>query len=78
LEDAMASVQNAVPLILHLHKRIAEKVMHIVYIISIDEALNDNKDARLRHAKRIENEINRLRLLIQYYTAVNKGWEREG
>jgi hypothetical protein len=58
VEDAMTSVENSVPCILYLQKRIVEKVMHMLYIISIDKASKDNTSACLRHAKHIENEIN--------------------
>jgi exonuclease III len=55
VEDAMVRVENGVPCILHLHKRIVEKVMHMLYVISIYEASNDNIAARIWHAKSIEN-----------------------
>jgi hypothetical protein len=43
---AMASLENALPCILHLHnKRIEEKVMHMLYIISIFEASKNNTAA---------------------------------
>jgi hypothetical protein len=55
---AMIKVQNAVPFILHLHKRIIEKIMSLVYALCLNEHSKDNKQQRLEYAKNMSDFLN--------------------
>jgi hypothetical protein len=48
----MIKVQHTVPCILHLHKRIIEKIMSLVYALYLNELSKDNKQQRLEYAKK--------------------------
>jgi hypothetical protein len=52
------SVEDAVPNILHMHKRLIEKVMTLIFVLTLDEASASNKGKRARKAKEIEKIIN--------------------
>jgi hypothetical protein len=55
---ALVKVDNCVPCILHLHKRIIEKLLTMVFCASLDEISTSNKAARKRQAKKISEYIN--------------------
>jgi hypothetical protein len=47
-----------VPCILHMHKRLIEKVMTLIFVLTLDEASASNNGAREKKAKEIEKIIN--------------------
>jgi hypothetical protein len=51
-------VENCVPCILHLHKRIIEKLTTMVFCASLDEISTSNKEARKLQAKKISEYKN--------------------
>jgi hypothetical protein len=56
--QAMVLAEHQVPCILHLHKRVMEKIMSMIYSISLDEVLKTNKNARKRQVGNISGIIN--------------------
>jgi hypothetical protein len=56
--QSMVEVDNQVPCILHMHKKILEKIMMMVYCTSLDEVSTSNKEARKIQAKKISDIIN--------------------
>jgi hypothetical protein len=55
---ALVKVDNCVPCILDLHKRIIEKMTKMVYYASLDEVSTINKTARKRQARKIAGFMN--------------------
>jgi predicted butyrate kinase (DUF1464 family) len=56
--NAMVVKENQVPCILHLHKRVMEKITSMIYSISLDEVLTTNKNARKKQAAKVSAIIN--------------------
>jgi hypothetical protein len=56
--NTMVLVYNQVPCILHLHKQVMEKIMYVIYSISLDEVSTTNKNARKRQAGNIAGITN--------------------
>jgi hypothetical protein len=58
LNVSKSRVEDAVPCILHMHKRIIEKVMTLIFIIALDEASSTNKSTRAKKVADMEHHIN--------------------
>jgi hypothetical protein len=58
LSRSKSSVKDTVPCILYMHKRLIEKVMPHIFMLSLDEASARNKGAREKKEKKIEKIIN--------------------
>jgi hypothetical protein len=56
--NTMVLAENQVTCILHLHKRVMEKIMSIIYSISLDEMSRTNKTTRKCQARNISDIIN--------------------
>jgi hypothetical protein len=56
--NAMGSLEDSIPCVLHLHKRVVEKIIEILFIHSINNNGNDTDSGRLRHAKKLEFWVN--------------------
>jgi hypothetical protein len=53
-------VDNQIPCILHVHKRVLDKLMTMIFCVSLDEVSTTNKAARKRQCKNIAQYINTL------------------
>jgi hypothetical protein len=51
------NIENAMPCILHLHKRVIEKIVSLVFLRSLSEQ-ESNKAARFRHTVLVGNWLN--------------------
>jgi hypothetical protein len=56
--NMMVLADNQLQCILHLRKRVMEKIMSMIYSISLDEVSTTNKNARKRQAGKIAEIIN--------------------
>jgi hypothetical protein len=56
--NAMGSLEDYIPFVLNLHKRVVEKIIEIIFIHSINKNGNDTDSGRLRHAKKLEFWVN--------------------
>jgi hypothetical protein len=56
--NAMGSLEDSIPCVLHLHKRVAKKIIENLFINSINKNGNDTYSGRLRHAKKLEFWVN--------------------
>jgi hypothetical protein len=70
--NAMCKAEHQLPCVLHLHKRVIEKVMTMIYCVSLDEVLTTNKNARKRQIVKIAHIIN----TIAYGTRTDPGTYR--
>jgi predicted nucleic acid-binding Zn-ribbon protein len=57
VSTAMMKIENAVPCILHLHKRLMEKILSLIMLKSLAEQ-EKHKSARLRHAEKMSKILN--------------------
>jgi hypothetical protein len=57
VSTAMIKIENAVPCILHLHKRLMEKILSLIMLKSLAEQ-EKHKSARLRHAEKMSKILN--------------------
>jgi hypothetical protein len=60
VSNAIVKVDNQTPCILHLHKRVIEKIMTMICCVSLDEVSTTNKAARKRQCKKNAQYINTL------------------
>jgi hypothetical protein len=56
--NAMGSLEDSIPCDLHLHRRVVEKNIEILFIHSINKNGNDTDSGRLRPAKKLEFWVN--------------------
>jgi hypothetical protein len=56
--NAMGSLEDYIPYVLHLHKRVVEKIIEIIFIHSINNNGYDTGSGRLIHAKKLEFLVN--------------------
>jgi hypothetical protein len=81
---AMIKVQNAVPCILHLHKRIIEKIISLFYALCLNEHSKDNTQQRLEYAKKclifwtktLSDPLTNLDLIMYQWTRRLEIWGR--
>jgi hypothetical protein len=57
VSTAMVKIDNDVPCILHLRKRLMEKILSLIMLKSLVEQ-EKNKPARLRHAEKMSKILN--------------------
>jgi hypothetical protein len=70
--NAMCKAEHQLPCVLHLHKRVIEKIMTMIYCMSVDEVSKTNKNARKRQIVKIAHIIN----TIAYGTPIDPGTYR--
>jgi hypothetical protein len=70
--NAMYKAEHQLPCVLHLHKRVIEKVTTMIYCVSLDEVSTTNKNARKRQIAKISHIIN----TIAYDTPTDPGTYR--
>jgi hypothetical protein len=57
-----SKVENQVPCVLHLHKRIIEKVPTLLFTRSLDELASGEKTKRIKHIETLQSYVNTLAL----------------
>jgi hypothetical protein len=70
--NAMCNAEHQLPCVLHLHKRVIEKVMTMIYCVSLDEVSTTNNNARKGQIVKIAHIIN----TIAYGTPTDPGTYR--
>jgi hypothetical protein len=56
--NSMGSLEDVIPCILHLHKRVIEKLIEMLMCQSLNEADNQSKDGRIAHCRKMSNFFN--------------------
>jgi hypothetical protein len=69
VSKAIVKVENKIPCMLHLHKKVIEKLITIFFCVSLDEVSTINKAARKYQCNKIAQYINSL----AYSTADDPG-----
>jgi hypothetical protein len=62
VKGSYSKVENQVPCVLHLHRRVIEKVMTLLFTRSLDELTSGDKTKRIKHIERIQSYLNTLAL----------------
>jgi hypothetical protein len=56
--QAMITVDSDIPYFLHLHKRVVENVMSLIYALALNIHSKDNKKARLKYTESMSEFLN--------------------
>jgi hypothetical protein len=57
-----SKVENQVPSVLHLHKRVIEKVLTMLFTRSLAELASEEKTKRIKHLETLQSYVNTLAL----------------
>jgi hypothetical protein len=62
VKGSYRKVENQVPCVLHLHKRVIEKVLMILFTLSLDELESEKKINRIKHKEKLQSCVSTLAL----------------
>jgi hypothetical protein len=62
VEGSYGKIENQVPCVLYLHKRVIEKVLTLLFTRSLDELASGGKTKRIKHIERLQSYVNTLAL----------------
>jgi hypothetical protein len=58
--NAMGSLADSIPSVLHLHKRVVGKIIETMFLHSLNKNGNDTDSGRLRYAKKLEFQVDKI------------------